>query len=142
MPDDFADHLSAAEYRALRRGRGNKYRARKRVLDGIRFDSIRESERYRELALLQKAGRIRELKIHPQYTLAVHGEVVSVYAADFEYIEATHDAEACPTPQYHAEHGKLVVEDVKSRPTASRQDYRIKKALMRALYGIEIKEVF
>ena len=38
----------------------NKYHAKKCVVDGITFDSIKEAGRYRELRLLERAGKIRE----------------------------------------------------------------------------------
>lgn len=37
--------------------RPNKYNNRKTTVDGIKFDSIREAERYQELKLLEEAGR-------------------------------------------------------------------------------------
>lgn len=34
----------------------NKFNARKKVVDGIEFDSTKEARRYQDLALMQKAG--------------------------------------------------------------------------------------
>jgi hypothetical protein len=49
--------------------RGNKYHARKEKLDGFTFDSIAEAERYRTLLLLQAAGEIERLEVHPRFVL-------------------------------------------------------------------------
>lgn len=50
----------------------NKYGNIKTVIDGIKFDSKRESERYLELKLLEKAGEISDLKLQPRFILQ-HG---------------------------------------------------------------------
>lgn len=100
---------------------------------GIKFDSKAEAERFSELLLMRKAGVISDLKVHPEFTLIEayvlpSGEKVRrmKYTADFSYI-TTGD-------------GKLVVEDVKSRPTKTK-DYQMRKKLMLDRYGISIKEV-
>lgn len=41
--------------------RPNKYNNHKTIVDGIKFDSIREAERYQELKLLETAGEISHL---------------------------------------------------------------------------------
>lgn len=108
---------------------GNKFNARKVVLDGITFDSGLEASRYQELVLLQRVGDISDLEVHPpSYELIVtdtegYGALICKYTADFRYKQA----------------GKLVVEDVKGKPTRTR-DYMIRKKLMRALLGITIYE--
>lgn len=101
----------------------NKYNARKTVVDGIQFDSIRESKRYGELKLLERAGEIRNLKIHHKYDIVVNRQKVCTYASDFDYY--TKD-------NWH------IVEDVKGVKTPV---YRLKKKLMKALYNIDIQEI-
>ena len=41
----------------------NKYNARKVAVDGIAFDSVREARRYKELKLMQQAGKISDLRL-------------------------------------------------------------------------------
>ena len=98
---------------------------------GIRFDSKKEARRFEELMLLQQAGEIADLKLQPQFTLqesyvTAEGERVRAirYVADFSYWQE----------------GDLVVEDVKSRATATAQ-YKLKKKLMQERLGISVKEV-
>ncbi len=105
----------------------NKYRARKAVVDGITFASGAEARRYGQLKLLEKAGEIRDLQMQPVYSLEVNGVKVARYIGDFLYLDRLT--------------GKPVLEDVKSAPTAKRADYRMKKQLVKALYGIDIREV-
>jgi hypothetical protein len=85
----------------------NKYHAVKTTIDGIVFDSKREAARYQELCLLEKAGEITDLSIHPAFLLADafnnRGEHYwsIVYKADFKY----QDGDA------------IVVEDIKGTVT-------------------------
>jgi Protein of unknown function (DUF1064) len=114
-----------------------KYRNVRVRIDGITFDSLREAARYGELKLLQGAGLIRDLEVHPIYALQVLElteatappwviQTVGTYAADFRYhIEGT---------------GEVIIEDVKSPPT--RTDlYTWKKKHVEAQYGILITEI-
>lgn len=101
-----------------------KYRAIRTTVDGITFDSKRESLRYGELILLERGGVIRDLTLQPKFPIVVCGQKVCDYTADFAYYER----------------GEYVVEDVKSQPTKT-PVYRLKKKLMKAVHGIEIKEV-
>jgi hypothetical protein len=102
-----------------------KYLNTKTKLDGYTFDSLKEQRRYLELLMMQKAGEIRDLEVHPKFRLEVEGQKVCTYTADFSYTDLD---------------GNLIVEDVKSEPTKT-PSYRIKKKLMRAVHGIEIREV-
>ena len=106
-----------------------KYKNRKMTIDGEIFDSQREAQRYGELALLQRAGQISDLKRQVRYELIptqrIGGKVVEkscVYIADFVYTE----------------NGETVVEDTKGFRT---RDYIIKRKLMLYVNGIRIREV-
>ncbi|MFA5151011.1 MAG: DUF1064 domain-containing protein [Clostridia bacterium] len=71
----------------------SKYNSRHVSIDGYLFDSIRESQRYSELKLMEKAGEIRDLKVHPaiklQPSFVYRGETIReiTYEADFGYWE-------------------------------------------------------
>lgn len=99
----------------------NKYHAKKIRIDGFLFDSQREGFRYVQLKLMLRAGAISNLEIHPVYPLTVNDVLICKYEADFRYIED----------------GAIITEDVKGPIT---REYRIKRKLMKALYGIEIFE--
>lgn len=103
----------------------NKYRNKKVTVNGIKFDSIKESRRYFDLTMLERAGEISQLELQPKYYLSINGVKVCSYTADFKYRDKS---------------GALVVEDVKSPATAKNPVYRLKKKLMFAIYGIEIQE--
>lgn len=105
--------------------RHGKFNAKKVEIDGIVFDSGLEAKRYQKLKLLERSGEIRELDIHVPYRLEVNGEHICDYEADFVYIRVSD--------------GFKVVEDAKGVKTPV---YRLKKKLMKAIYGIEIVEVY
>ena len=46
-----------------------KYGNRKAVIDGITFDSKKEAQRYTELKLLEKAGKITGLQLQREFEL-------------------------------------------------------------------------
>ena len=111
----------------------SKYRSQKAEVDGIVFDSKREANRYTELKLLEKAGKIKNLELQKEYMLIpkqtelVNGrmrviEKECTYKADFTY----------------EEDGKTIVEDTKGFRT---KDYIIKRKLMLYLHDIKIREI-
>lgn len=114
---------------------GSKYNARKAVVDGITFDSQKEAARWRELALLQRLGKISGLQRQVTFELIpsqkVGGKVkerACRYVADFVYYPS---GEAVP-----------VVEDVKGcRKGAAYAVFTIKRKLFLQKYGIAITEV-
>jgi len=73
----------------------NKLGAVKTILDGIKFDSKGESNRYAELKLLEQAGEISDLKLQPKFILCEsfrnNGRTYrgASYTADFMYEEGT-----------------------------------------------------
>jgi hypothetical protein len=89
--------------------------------DGM-FDSKREYERWCELRIEQRAGDISNLRRQVRYPLVVNGVRVAVYVADFVYERG----------------GAVTVEDAKGVKT---QTYKLKRKLMKAVHGIDIKEV-
>ena len=117
----------------------SKYGNRKVTRGVMTFDSEKEYRRYCELSLLERAGKVADLRrqvkfvlIPSQYepnTIGKRGGVkrgkliereVS-YVADFVYTED----------------GKTVVEDTKGFRTA---DYILKRKLMLYIHGIRIRE--
>lgn len=105
--------------------RRNKYNAQKTTVDGIRFDSKMEANRYGELKLLEKAGSIVNLEIHPTYPIVVNGIRICTYRGDFRYGEV--------------DTGETIHEDTKGVRTPV---FILKKKLVAALHGIVIREVY
>lgn len=119
----------------------SKYGSRKTRYKGAVYDSKKEARRAAELALLERAGRIRDLQQQVKFVLIPtqrepdtvgarggikKGKVIEkecAYYADFVYTDA---------------YGRRVVEDTKGFRTA---DYIIKRKLMLYVHGIKIKEL-
>lgn len=102
----------------------NKYRNRKVIIDGFEFDSVKEGNRWIELKQMQEDGKITNLMRQQKLTLHVNGNIVCQYYPDFQYLI----------------NGKEIIEDVKSAITKKNPVYRLKKKLVKAVYGIEIIE--
>jgi|SRR5579885_1746013 len=121
------DRMSAQEYRAYletheKTGKRSKYRSKKVKENGRTYDSKHEFNRHKENLKREERGEISSLRYHVIYPLEVNGVLITEYEADFVYME----------------NGKLIVEDAKGFPTP---EYVIKRNLMKAIYGIEIREV-
>ena len=119
----------------------SKYGAKKVYYNGERFDSKKELNRYKELLLIQKAGRIFGLERQVKFELTPTvrgperigprggrkpGKVIldaASYVADFTY--------------YRSDTGEFVVEDCKGFKTP---DYILKKKFLYFLRGILIYE--
>ena len=109
----------------------SKYKAKKTIVDGMKFDSMKEAQRYRELKFLEKAGAIKGLQRQVKFVLIPKQvdkrtkktlERELSYYADFVYYM----------------HGERIVEDVKGYKT---DVYKLKRKLMLWVHGIQITEV-
>ena len=112
-------------------GGNTKYHNERAERAGVRFDSQKEARRYDELMVMLRAGIISDLRLQPQFTLQESyitetGERIRAvrYTADFSYRFGN----------------KLVVEDVKSAATRTKEYLRNKK-FMRSKFGIDIQEI-
>ena len=130
----------------------SKYRSRKVTVDGVTYDSVKEYRRWRELCLLQKAGKItgldRQVKfelIPAQYRTVETGErykrndlARGIRAGDPKTKEVCLEQACVYIADFvYKQDGRQVVEDTKGVRTA---DYIIKRKLMLWRYGIKIKE--
>src|SRR5688500_17883478 len=106
----------------------SKYHNVKTVVEGRRFDSFREAQRYILLKVDEEAGLVRNLRCQVRYPIKINGLLICTYIADFVY------------DRLHTTDGDLtwstIVEDVKSAYTAKNPVYRLKKKLMEAVLGI------
>lgn len=102
----------------------NKYNAVKTKVGGYVFDSKKEAGRYQELLLLEKAGEITDLKVHPKFILQEgfihHGKKIRpiTYSADFLY----------------RENGQAVAEDVKGGKATQTQLFKVKVKMFKKKY--------
>lgn len=125
--------------------RKSKYGAEKVAIDGIKFDSKKEANRYRELKILEKIGEITNLQMQVKYVLIpaqrepdtvgkrggiIKGKLIErevSYIADFVYTDVN---------------GNRVVEDVKGyRGGGAYEVFKIKRKLMLYIQKIKVEEV-
>lgn len=115
---------------AERKKRDSKFGNTQVVDGGIKFDSKAEHKRWQYLAMLEKAGEIRNLRLQVPFLLipsqvrpsgGIEREVK--YLADFSYTTKS---------------GDYVVEDVKGM---SPDAYILKRKLMLFVFGIEVREI-
>lgn len=123
----------------------NKYHAKKTVREGQVFDSKREAKRYTELLILQRAGKISDLRTQVEYELIPaqrepdtvgsrggikRGKVIEravKYVADFVYVD---------------ENGTEIVEDAKGyKDGQAYAVFVIKRKLMLYKHHIHVREV-
>lgn len=127
------------------RNKSSKYNAKKVEIDGIRFDSVKESRRFLELRAMQEAEVISDLRRQVKYVLIpaqrepetvgkrggkIKGKLLErecSYVADFVYKDAQ---------------GNTIVEDVKGyRGGGAYEIFKIKRKLMLYVHGIKIIEI-
>ena len=110
----------------IKKNQGNKYRNVKVTVDNIIFDSTNEEKSYKELKLLERAGKIKDLVLQPEFPLQLSDKANRNYKADFMY--------------YEEDTGKTVVEDVKGVKTPV---YKLKKVRFLYLYPqYDFREIF
>ena len=109
----------------------SKYKARKTVVEGIVFDSLKEAERFKFLKALERSGQIKDLVLQKEYELIPkqrdeNGKTIRKcsYFADFTYFDNRT--------------GNVIVEDVKGMKT---EVYKLKSKLMLYRYGVTITEI-
>jgi len=71
----------------MRLSKPHKYRAKPCVIDGTHFPSQAEGRRYQELRLMEKAGEISELEVHPRYPITINNQKVCIVELDFAYLD-------------------------------------------------------
>lgn len=105
-----------------------KYMNVKTVVDGMKFDSMAEARRWRDLTLLQKAGHIERLRRQVPIGLLQGAKLYGEKRArpgvrlvvDFVY----------------EQHGEIVYEDTKGMETPMS---RLKRHMAKALHGIDVR---
>ena len=112
-----------------------KYSNQVTIIDGIRFESKKEANRWLDLQTLLKANIISNLQRQVAFELApktkLYGEKRTKpalrYVCDFQYFDHSLN--------------QLVIEDVKSPSTRKSKLYRTKKHLMKTQRGLDIVEI-
>lgn len=114
------DRMSVAEYKAYmqKSSAGLKYKNVKTEYNGILYDSGKEASRAKDLDLLVKSGKIKDLQRQINIPLIVNGVKVASYKPDFVYFDN--------------ETKENIIEDVKSDFTKKISLFRLKQKILEA----------
>lgn len=113
--------------------KANKYGAVPTMIHGQRFASKKEARVWGELQVRERLGEIKKLERQKRYDLHVNGVKVCSYVADYVFYERFESQ--WPELQQYA--WREIVADAKGVRTAV---YSIKKKLMKAVLGYDIRE--
>lgn len=108
----------------------SKYKNKKCIYKGIKFDSKKEMAYYIKLKMLEEKGKIKKLELQKTYELQPSFKAKDktyrkiTYKADFSYITTEDD--------------KLHIVDTKGFRT---EVYKLKRKMFAYKYGIEIEEI-
>lgn len=125
------DQMTAAEFREFWKkraaGKESKFGAiPTETADGQKFKSELEATYYNRQWVLQRAGEVVKIEREVRYEFVINGLFVGAYLLDFRIT---------------FKDGRIDYVDCKSQPTKTAL-YQLKKKLMKALFDIDIKEVF
>ena len=115
----------------FRRIKGSKYGAQRVEVDGVKFASKAESERYKTLKEAERRGIIGAIQLQPRFTLLdkfeCRGEKIRAieYVADFMYVLPRRGDFGLIGP-------RVVVEDVKGMILP---EFKLKLKLWKRLHG-------
>jgi hypothetical protein len=123
----------------------NKFNNRKVVVDGISFDSTKESKVYRALTIMQQQGLISELELQPRYELipAIKEPYTKQLKTKEKMCYRTVQLAITYTADFRFRcKDKLYVVDVKASPKMLPKEYVLKKKMLRYFHNIEVTEIF
>ncbi len=140
--------------RKWKRRNNTKLNNKSIVIDGIEFQSTKEGNRYCELKLLQRAGKISDLELQKRYEL-IPAQYETVETGEYYKVGAKKGQpktkQVCIEQSVvyiadfvYTENGQTVVEDVKGFRDPSSATYAkfvLKRKMMLWIHGIKIKEV-
>lgn len=106
----------------------NKYRNSRTVVDGIKFDSKKESEYYSKLKLLKKVNEILDFEMQVKMPIKIKEIHISNYILDFKVVHLNSSIEYIDIKGQDKKSGKFITTDV----------FKLKKKLIEAIYNIKI----
>ena len=129
----------------FKKGKENKYNARKCEYDGLKFASEKERDRYIFLRSRERSGVIHNLRLQVRYELfpdeyedvVVHLKTKDKTVRRRSYIGVSYTADFV-----YEKDGRDVVEDVKGSRNVVTRDAELRFKMMHYLKGIDVRLVF
>ena len=87
------EHITLEEYKQLQQKGNSKYKAKKTIVDGIKFDSQKEGRYYKQLKLMERQGLIKDIRLQVKFELQPkykkNNKTIRAinYIADFMYCQ-------------------------------------------------------
>jgi hypothetical protein len=125
--------------------KGNKYLNKKVEVDGITFDSRKESQAYIYLKKLQEEGAITNLTLQPKWEIlpGIKEKFIKHLKTKDKECERTVQLPITYTADFLFEvNGQRVCLDVKPCKSLTPQVFFLKKKMMRYFHGIDVIEVY
>lgn len=127
------------------RKKANKYNAKKVVVDGIEFDSKKESQRYIVLKKSQEQGFITDLTLQPCWDAMPAKK--ETYIEHLKTKDKIRERTLVKPIRYTADFSykkdnALIVEDVKPTPKLVSRDVPLRIKLMKYFHNIDVRLVF
>lgn len=125
----------------------NKFNAKKIEFNGIKFDSKKECERYKQLLIKKDNKEITNLELQKKFILIPKQEIEyeeTLKSGKIKTKRQTIEREVSYVADfyYKDKEGKAVVEDVKGcKFGAAYNVFVLKRKMMLYFYGIQIKEI-
>lgn len=134
-----------ARKRVIKRKKGERYKHKTILADGLKFDSQKEYDRYLFLKDAEKQGLIYDLRVHVKYELipsVTEEYVVHLKTKDKIKTRVLQQAITWTSDFVYVKDGEEVVEDVKPRKDLLSDRFVIKEKLFFWKYRKRIKLVF
>jgi len=96
-----------------------KYKSKRTVVDNILFSSKAEANRYEQLKILLKAGKIKNLELQPKFPIYINDLKICTVILDFKYQEGS----------------KIIFEDVKGFDNPMS---KLKRKMVESAYKIKV----
>jgi len=125
--------ITPKEYRELiaKQKKSKKYRNTVVEYDGNTFDSIKERDYYIELKLKQKAGIVKDIFCQVPILIEVNCIKICKYYCDFKIIYSDKSIEYVDIKAFDKKNNKYITTPA----------FQLKKKLVKAVHGIDIKIV-
>lgn len=129
----------------IKRNKGQKCNNQKVTIDGITFDSKRESKAYLILKDLQAQGYISELELQPKYELipAIKEQYTKQLKTKTKVCERVVQLAITYTADFRFKcGGASYVIDIKISPYVLPKEFVLKKKMMRYFHGIDVITIY
>ena len=122
----------------LRFRAAHKFSTKRVEIDGYKFQSQPEARRYLNLKLMESAGEIADLKVHPCFKIEHEGVDICTVVPDFAYIALREGGRV----RYEDVKQQRIGRDGKVKYSTDTRHSRIGRKLLKAFKKIDVDILF